>query len=772
MSKRETLRSDRRLHFVLLLLVFFAALAAVALSIWLTYRNAIDNSRDSILLSEAISIGLMLAATVLSSVLILRQRSSLNEQRFRAITENTNNITVICNPDGSHRYTSPSLALLLGEAAAQMRRMQDYIHPDDLADISNAIARTVEMNLPVHVRAFRCRRHDGQWSTMEGEFTSMLTVAGVNGIVANFRDVTEQRLVEQSMRTLSSAVEQSQSAVLITDRNGVIEYVNPRYTQITGYSNDEVVGVRADILYAPHITDDQNRTLGDCLKGGLSWEASMASTRKNGERFWQSVSASPIRNETGELGHIVFGIEDISEQRETHAQMEKLAFYDPLTGLENRRLFKDRLDQCLKHVRRNKNMMALLFLDLDQFKRINDTLGHDAGDELLCTVARRIKKCVREEDIVARLGGDEFTILLPNLRDARSAAQVAGKILKALNQPVQLTTQEVIVSVSIGITLAPEDSMNASVLMRNADLAMYRAKDQGRNNFQFFTDDMNIESVARMSLENELRLAVSRDNFVVYFQPQVDLLRNTVCGFEALVRWQHAEVDMIPPDRFIPVAEDTGLIVELGAIVLRKACLQIKKLQAEGFRNQTVAVNLSARQFRDHNLLGMVKGILEETSLDACWLELEITESMLMDNIDQAIVILQQLKDLGLTISIDDFGTGYSSLSYLTRLPVDKLKVDRSFICNLPEDRSHMAITTAIIAMAQKLNMQVVAEGVETHQQVDFLRLNQCNVLQGYLFCRPVSSGDLSSSIVRLQRVLGDSSLLAFGTTAGYSVAH
>lgn len=314
--------------------------------------------------------------------------------------------------------------------------------------------------------------------------------------------------------------------------------------------------------------------------------------------------------------------------------------------------------------------------------------------------------------------------------------------------------------------------MNASVLMRNADLAMYRAKDQGRNNFQFFTDDMNLESLARMSLENELRQAIARNNIAVYFQPQVDLLRRRVCGFEALARCQHAELEVIRSDRFIPVTEETGLIVALGAIVLRKACLQIRKLQAEGFHDQTVAVNLSARQFRDHNLLGMVKSILEETGLDARWLELEITESILMDNIDQAIVILQQRKDLGLTITIGDFGTGYSSLSYLTRLPVDKLKVDRSFICNLPDDRSHMAITTAIIAMAQKLNMQVVAEGVETHQQVDFLRMNQCNVLQGYLFCRPVSSFDLSDSITRLQGVLTDSSQQSYGTNAGHSVTH
>jgi len=443
--------------------------------------------------------------------------------------------------------------------------------------------------------------------------------------------------------------------------------------------------------------------------------------------------------------------DDLTEQRETHEQMEQLAFYDPLTGLENRRLFKDRLEQSLKHIRRNKSMMALLFLDLDQFKRINDTLGHDAGDELLCAVARRIKNCVREEDIVARLGGDEFTILLPNLKNSRAAANVAAKLLKAISKPIQLSSQEVIVSASIGITLAPEDGSSASILMRHADMAMYRAKDMGRNNFQFFTNDMNVEAVARMSLENDLRQAVSSQNFVVYFQPQVDLIDNTVCGFEALVRWRHAGVDMLSPDRFIPLAEETGLIVDLGAIVLRKACQQLKLLQAHGYINQTVAVNLSARQFRDNNLFAMVKLILKETGLEARWLELEITESMLMDDIDQAISILQELKTLGLNISIDDFGTGYSSLNYLTRLPIDKLKVDRSFISNLPDDKSHMAITTTIIAMAQKLGMKVVAEGVETLQQLDFLRLNQCNVLQGYLFCAPVSSNDLIGHITRLQ---------------------
>ena len=555
-----------------------------------------------------------------------------------------------------------------------------------------------------------------------------------------------------SRRILSSAVEQSHNGVIIADCTGMIEYVNPRYTQITGYSSAEAIGRIAELMDNEQLTDTNNLTLQEAMQLGAGWETFMVSIRKNGERFWQQVTASPINDDLGSLSHIVLNIDDISERVETQAQMEKLAFYDPLTGLENRRLFRDRLDQGLKRVRRNKKSMALLFLDLDQFKRINDTLGHDAGDELLCVVAQRLRSCVREEDMVSRLGGDEFTILLADIVHADDASLVARKILQSLQDPIQLGEQDVIVSCSIGITIAPEDSMNASVLMRNADLAMYRAKDQGRNNFQYFTDDMNIESQARMSLENELRLAVNNEDFVVYFQPQVNLNEQRICGFEALVRWRHEQVDLISPDRFIPVAEETGLIIKVGEIVLREACNQLRSMQLNGLTDLTVAVNLSARQFRDRNLVRMISKTLQETGLDPRWLELEITESMLMDNIEQAIEILSELKALGVTIAIDDFGTGYSSLSYLTRLPVDKLKVDRSFVSNLPDSPRHTAITTAIIAMAQRLRLQVVAEGVETQPQAAFLHGHHCFILQGYLYGRPVEASELPAQMLSLEQ--------------------
>lgn len=757
MNTQGRLKTDRKLRLILLLLVFLAAVIAMGVVGWLLTLSVNDSAKPILIAAQALIVALLLFSAIFSGILLVKHRNSLDEQRFRALTEKNANITLILSRDGEHRYSSPTLNLLLGPNSATVATISEYAHPEDMGKISKAIRDAALKDTAVYLHSFRCLRYDGAWRIMEGEFTAMFDTPGVNGIIASIRDVTKQRLVEQSMQTLSSAVEQSNSAVLIANNEGIVQYVNPRYMQITGYRASDLVGERSELLFDSDVTDNENRTLWECVRAGHTWEASLSSDRRNGERFWQSISASPIFDESRKLNHIVLNIEDISEQRKTHAKMEKLAFYDPLTGLENRRLFKDRLDQCLKQVKRNKLMMSLLFLDLDQFKRINDTLGHDAGDDLLCTVARRIKRCVREVDIVARLGGDEFTILLPELKDSRSAAHVADKILKSLSKPIQLGTQEVIVSASIGITMAPDDSLNASVLMRNADLAMYRAKDQGRNNFQFFTDDMNIESVARMSLENELRLAVNNEDFLVYYQPQVDLKRKVVCGFEALVRWKHIEFDMIPPERFIPVAEETGLIVQLGEIVLRKACMQLKQLEASGITGLTVAVNLSARQFRDQNLIGMVKRILNETNLDAKYLELEITESMLMDNIDQAVDILKQLKTLGLTVSIDDFGTGYSSLSYLTRLPIDKLKVDRSFVCNLPHDASHMAITTTIITMAQELKLDVIAEGVETIEQVECLMNKDCHVLQGYLFSMPVSAQELVPCLERVQDQLSTS---------------
>ena len=750
MTTPKRLRTDRRANLVLSALVLLAAFCAVLITIWFSFRGVSEQNQGFQQLAEFFSVALMLLTVALSSYMLYRQSRALDETRFRAITENARHITLIFNPDGSHRFTSRALKLLVKADSARQIQPEDYIHPDDLAKVHHAIQTAMLTTDPVNIESIRCWRHDHVWRIMEAEFIDMRYIAGVNGIVANLRDVTEQRNAEDSMRILSSAVEQSHGAVMITDMHSVIKYVNPRYCEITGYSKEELIGQTARLLEYSDALDKEQRGMRECIAQGLSWIVSMRGTRKNGESYWQAVSASPVLDENSALTHIVVSIEDTSQQREIHAQMEQLAFYDPLTGLENRRLFKDRLDQCLKQVRRSKKLMALLFLDLDGFKTINDTLGHDAGDELLVKIAARLKQCVREEDIVARLGGDEFTIILSNLHVNKAASNVAAKIIQAVQKPVDISGQEVFISCSIGITIAPVDSMEANVLMRNADLAMCRAKELGKNNSQFYTDDMNLENEARNGLENALRAAIAEQSFAVYFQPQVDISAHRISGFEALVRWQHPEGDLLPA-RFIPVAEETGLIIELGEIILRKTCEQMKALRLAGFTEQKVSVNLTERQFRDKNLITMIKRVFADTQFDATGLQIEITESVLMNDIEKAIDIMQQLKALGVSITIDDFGTGFSSLTHLARLPVDTLKVDHQFINRLTASSDEDGVTSSVIAMAKHMHMTVVAEGVESEAQREFLRHNHCSLQQGFLFCAPVAIGDLIPQLSRLQ---------------------
>ncbi|MCW8854399.1 MAG: EAL domain-containing protein, partial [Gammaproteobacteria bacterium] len=385
---------------------------------------------------------------------------------------------------------------------------------------------------------------------------------------------------------------------------------------------------------------------------------------------------------------------------------------------------------------------ALLYLDLDQFKRINDSLGHDVGDALLMNVADRLRDCVRHQDTVARMGGDEFVILLTNIDGVAGATLVARKILQIMNKPIRLLSHEIIITPSIGITMAPADSLNADILLKNADLAMYRAKSQGRNNYQFFTDEMNAKATRHLEIENELRMALDKDQIEIYFQPQVSIKNRELVGVEALVRWNHPERGILSPDQFIQVAEETGLIITLGWKILKQSCIQWCTMKSKGLEIPKMAVNLSSRQFRDPNLLEMIQAIFDRTGFNPLNLELEITESLLMDDMEHAISVLKQLKDIGISISIDDFGTGYSSLSYLKRLPIDSLKVDRSFITDIPNDKDDIAITAAVIAMAHKLRLKVVAEGVETQAQLDFLQKNHCDIGQGYLFGKPMKLGD------------------------------
>ncbi len=566
----------------------------------------------------------------------------------------------------------------------------------------------------------------------------------VVGVTLFVTDVTERKNIETTLRKLSRAVEQSASAVCIMDREGAIEYVNPRFSEVTGYPASAVVGHNADMLYPQGPPATAYGEMRQAVLAGREWRGELQHRRASGERLWSMLSVSPVRGEDGEIQHIVAVSEDITEQKQLHQRMERLAFYDSLTGLANRRLFRDRLRQALKESRRAGNSLALMFLDLDKFKRINDTLGHEAGDTLLRSAGRRLEGAVREQDTVARLGGDEFTVLLPDIQDAHNAATVAHKILQTLERPLDVSGHEMVVTSSIGISLAPADGGDAETLMRNADMAMYRAKELGRNNFQFFTREMNTHAMSRLLMERELHQAVAEGQLVLHYQPKSRLSDDTVVGLEALLRWEHPGRGLMPPSEFLPMAEETGLIVPIGEWVLGEAMREAKRLERIGYGNMVMAVNLSAQQIQAPTLVESVRRTLSEAGLDPTHLELEITEGTLMENIDQAASTIRALKSLGVRVAVDDFGTGYSSLAYLERLPIDVLKVDPTFL-ERTRSESGGELASAIIALGHKLHLSVVAEGVERPEQLEFLKRNQCDVGQGFLIGRPLPASELEA---------------------------
>ncbi|WP_430460419.1 EAL domain-containing protein [Thalassolituus sp. LLYu03] len=570
------------------------------------------------------------------------------------------------------------------------------------------------------------------------------------------------RTVEEENASLKTSEERfrkltalSPVGIFQVDPKQRLQYVNQRWRDIHGVQ-DEMPGLQE--WFARIHPDDLaatqqawNRLV--CEQESVALELRLL--RRDQSPIWIQLLASALHDRNGELLGYLGAISDISELKAAQIQMETLAFYDPLTGLANRRLFRNRLEKAVKSVLRSGSSMALMFLDMDQFKRVNDTLGHDAGDILLKEVANRLSNTVRENDTVSRIGGDEFTILLTDVHHTSDVLVVAEKLLYAMAKPIRIKGQDIVTTVSIGITLTPEDSTDANTLMKNADLAMYRAKELGRNNFQFFSEDMNHSILEHLSLEKEINEAIARQQFSLVFQPKISLFDFGITGVETLIRWQHPEKGMITPDRFIPVAEETGQILEIGSWVLEQSCRQISSLIRSRVlpANAKVAVNLSARQFTDPYLLQRIRNVLEITAIPPQCLELEITESTLMEDVESAIQIMQEIKKTGVTIAIDDFGTGYSSLAYIKRFPIDVLKVDRSFVMDIPGDKNDMAITAAVIAMAHKLSLTVVAEGVETQEQLQFLRQNNCDEGQGYLFSRPLSLGQLHQFLSESDRL-------------------
>ncbi|MEW7974474.1 MAG: EAL domain-containing protein [Candidatus Thiodiazotropha endolucinida] len=552
-------------------------------------------------------------------------------------------------------------------------------------------------------------------------------------------DITEQKAAEDKLRKWEKAFDSTMEGVMITDLEGNIENTNSAFTFITGFSQEDALGENPRILKSGRHDRGFYMEMWNALLIKGTWRGEMWNRRKSGEAFpvWQAIST--VYDDKGKPSHYVSVFSDISPIKETQEKLDFLAHHDPLTGLPNRTLLNDRMDHAIERASRESRGVAVMFLDLDRFKDINDSLGHPVGDKLLTDVAVRLRSSLREVDTLSRQGGDEFILLMEDVLKTSDVVEVAQKILEVLTEPFHVSGREMIVSGSLGISLYPNDGADATTLIRNADAAMYRAKENGRNQLWFYTEDITHQATQRMDMEQALRDTVTHGELIVYYQPQIKLPERELVGAEALVRWERPGHGLIAPDEFIPLAEETGIINTLGEWVLYSACRQMKRWLEEGLPLKRLAVNISPVQIRTGNLVKIVQGALEATGLDPAVLELEVTEAIFLDDPESAGEKLRALDALGVQLALDDFGTGFSSLSYLQNFRFDRLKIDRSFMKNVGKGASNeQNIAKSVIALGQSLNMSVLAEGVETEEQLQWLRERGCDEAQGFLFGRPV----------------------------------
>ncbi len=675
-----------------------------------------------------------------------------SEAQYRALFEGSPDAIFLADPDtriildanpAACRLLARSYEQIIGLRQSEMhpphkesysretfnRHVEETKKQGKLRPVENIILRPDGSEVPVEILA------------------QMVTVKGKKVLQGVFRDITERKMAEQKLEEsiirFRRLAEAGFEGIAISEQ-GIFVDANTRMANMLGCSLPDLIGRKLSDFVAPESMD----SVLEHVRSESEERYELIIKRRDGSFFPAEAQGKSLPYE-GRMLRIT-AIRDVTERKKAEEQIRYLAYYDSLTGLPNRTFYKELLSRALFLAKRHNWTIAILFIDLDYFKRINDTLGHDIGDQLLRAVADLIKTCIRKSDFIARSeenelenavarpGGDEFIALLNEITHSQDASRVARRILKELARPLILAGHEVFVTASIGIALYPLDGDDAESLLKNADVAMYHAKNQGRNNYQFYTKSMNATALQQLALENDLRKALDRGEFLLYYQPTIDVQTRTIIGAEALVRWNHPNKGMISPGEFIPLAEETGLIVSIGEWVLRTACAQNRAWQNVGIKPFRVAVNLSGRQFDQEGLIEVVSSAIRDTGLDPQYLELEITESTIIKNPEKAVITLQKLKEMGIWLSIDDFGTGYSSLGNLRKFPIDTLKIDRSFVMNMTTDSDDAAITTAIIAMAHNLKLGVIAEGVVSEDQQSFLCDQGCDAVQGYLFSRPI----------------------------------
>jgi len=681
--------------------------------------------------------------------------------------------------------TDGTIRVMAAEGEAVSFLPETGLRWDSAADGNNPVGVCIRSRMPVHVRVAAVEEYSDIWRdiTVKVQASSMLiqplfvedrcigALCVCSGLADSFTFAVERTLLalavqqigfslgvqreqclikemQNQMRLAATVFDNAQEGIVVTNAQGTIVAANPALTRITGYTQEELIGNTPQILQSGLQDRAFYAAMWQSITETGKWEGEVWNKRKDGDIYPEILNISTVRDKQQKVQNYIGVLADISQQKKMEDRLHRMAFHDDLTGLPNQVLFKERLGSAITNAHRNREMLAVLCVDLDRFKLVNGTLGHTGGDSLLQEVARRLARSVRENDTVARQGGDEFTIILQSLSLPQDAIAAVSKIMQVFEVPVVVGEQELFVSASIGISFYPDDGDKLETLMKNAETAMYHAKEQGRNGYQLYAACMNSHFLERMALENDLRYALERNELMLFYQPQIEMNSGRIVAAEALLRWQHPKHGLILPDEFIPIAEQSGLIVPIGEWVLREACASMKRWHDAGAALIRIAVNLSARQFVQPNLIQMVTAALAESGLPAQFLELEITESCLMPISERAAgsganaycstETLRILKQMGVQIAIDDFGTGYSNLSYLKKFPIDSLKIDQSFVCNIATDHNDAAIVRAIIAISASLGLNVIAEGVETEEQRQLLSQYQCTIVQGYLSGRPM----------------------------------
>ena len=765
LSKSDVFTSLNAFRSAVLMVIFISAILAIPIGIFFTRKTLIEPVEKLTAHAELIASGerqtlenfhhqgelgtLADTFNVMVASLGSREEELRSAQReIEAIVGNAPSVIYIKDTEGKYLLINPMFEKLFNVTNTQIKGKTDFdIFPEQLASAFSANDKIVLADLASQQFEESAPHEDGMHTYLSNKFPLLDDNGAAFAICGISTDITQRKKAEEDLQLAKKVIASANEAVVITNTDGFIEDVNEAYLSVTGFDRDEVVGSKPGISASgKHDKAFYKKMWEQILETGR-WEGEIWDRRKNGEIYPTWMSINTVRDDQGKATHYVGIFNDITGKKETETRLEELAYFDVLTGLPNRLLFRDRLNHEIASCRRHQSKLAVIFVDLDNFKLINDSQGHLAGDKLLEVIGKRLLSKARETDTVARLGGDEFTIVLTDISDPEHVSEFARNMIDTINQPMTIYGQPAKIGASAGIAIYPGDGEDMETLIKNADIALYQAKEQGRNNYQFFSAALQEQILSRIQLERDLRNALAKKEFVVYYQPKFNIRENRILGMEALVRWMPDKDTLIAPGDFIPLAEETGLIVPIGEWVLETACRQTADWERATGRKLRVAINLSAAQFRQENLVESISRTLEESGLDADNLELELTESMVMHDVEKAIVQMNMLRELGLQLSIDDFGTGYSSLEYLKRFPINSLKIDRSFIRDLAEDSQDAAIIEAIIAMADKLKMNVIAEGIETEAHMKFVRSVGCHEAQGYYLGRPMSAEDFNSTL-------------------------